>query len=42
VNTTGKQVDGGGGTAFTDPPYGVSMDAANDVPGIVQSCTGPR
>jgi len=42
VSTTGKQVDGGGGTAFTDPPYAASMDTANDVPGIVQSCAGPR
>jgi pectate lyase len=40
--TSGTQATGGGGPAFTSPPYSASMDAASAVPGIVQSCAGPR
>jgi len=41
-STSGSQSTGGGGAAFTNPPYSAAMDAASNVPSVVQSCVGPR
>ncbi|WFE21234.1 cellulose binding domain-containing protein [Solwaraspora sp. WMMD937] len=44
-NTSGRRdtgAQGSGVTPFTNPPYSYSLDAANDVPGIVTACAGPR
>jgi pectate lyase len=41
-NTSGLQIRGGGGTPFTSAPYTVTLDAAADVPALVQACVGPR
>jgi hypothetical protein len=30
------------GQAFTDPPYDYKLDAAADVPALVQRCAGPQ
>ena len=40
--TSGSQSTGGGGTAFTTPPYGYTMDAASGVQSAVQSGAGPH
>ncbi|WBB47202.1 cellulose binding domain-containing protein [Verrucosispora sp. WMMA2044] len=37
---TGAQ--GSGVTPFTNPPYSYALDNANDVPGIVSNCAGPK
>lgn len=41
-STTGTKATGGDGPAFTSPPYSATMDAASDVPAVVQRCAGPR
>jgi len=41
-NTTGTQVTGGGGPAFTDPPYEYTLDAADAVPALVEAGAGPK
>ena len=41
-NTTGTQVTGGGGPAFTDPPYEYTLDDADAVPALVQAGAGPK
>jgi pectate lyase len=41
-NTSGTQVTGGGGPAFTDPPYDYTLDDAAAVPALVQSGAGPK
>jgi pectate lyase len=40
--TTGTQVTGGGGPAFTDPPYDYTLDDAAAVPDLVRSGAGPK
>jgi pectate lyase len=40
--TTGTKATGGGGPAFTNPPYAYTLDAASAVPGIVQAQAGPQ
>jgi pectate lyase len=40
--TTGTQVTGGGGPAFTDPPYEYQLDDAEAVPELVQREAGPK
>ena len=40
--TTGTQVTGGGGPAFTDPPYDYTLDDAAAVPDLVQKGAGPK
>jgi pectate lyase len=40
--TSGDNVSGGGGTAFTSPPYAASIDDASAVPALVQACAGPQ
>jgi len=32
----------GAGTPFDDPPYDYALNAASDVPSLVQACAGPR
>lgn len=41
-DTTGADGTSGGGTPFVDPPYDYALDAAEDVPDLVQECAGPR
>jgi pectate lyase len=41
-NTSGDQETGGGGPAFTTPPYNYTLDAAAAVPQLVQSGAGPK
>jgi len=41
-NTTGTRATGGGGTAFTTPPYAYTLDAASSVQAAVQSGAGPK
>jgi pectate lyase len=41
-NTTNDQSTGGGGPAFTDPPYEYTLDAADGVPAAVTSGAGPQ
>jgi pectate lyase len=41
-NTTGNVSTGGGGTPLTSVPYAHTVEPANDVPTLVQSCAGPR
>jgi pectate lyase len=40
--TSGSQSTGGGGTAFTKPPYTYTLDAASSVQSEVQSGAGPH
>lgn len=42
AETTGVQLTGGGGPTFTNAPYEASIEAASDVPSVVQACAGPR
>ena len=42
TSCTGTQATGGGGTAFTTPPYTVTLDAASSVSAAVQSGAGPK
>ena len=42
IGTSGTQVTGGGGPAFTDPPYDYTLDAADAVPELVQSGAGVK
>jgi pectate lyase len=42
TNTTGTRATGGGGTAFTTPPYAYTLDAASSVQAAVQSGAGPQ
>lgn len=41
-NTTGAQLTGGGGTAWSAAPYAPKLDAPADVPAPVKRCAGPR
>jgi pectate lyase len=41
-NTSGDQETGGGGPAFTTPPYRYTLDAAAAVPDLVQQGAGPK
>jgi pectate lyase len=41
-NTTGTQITGGGGPAFTNPPYPYTLDLAEAVPDLVQAGAGPK
>jgi pectate lyase len=41
-NTSGDQETGGGGPAFTNPPYNYTLDAAAAVPNLVQQGAGPK
>jgi pectate lyase len=40
--TSGTQVTGGGGPAFTDPPYAYTLDDAAAVPELVRGGAGPK
>jgi pectate lyase len=40
--TSGSESTGGGGTAFTKPPYTYTLDAASSVQSAVQSGAGPH
>jgi pectate lyase len=40
--TSGTESTGGGGTAFTKPPYTYTMDAASSVQSAVQASAGPQ
>jgi pectate lyase len=40
--TSGTQATGGGGPAFTDPPYDYTLDDAAAVPDLVQRGAGPK
>ncbi|HEY3498307.1 MAG TPA: hypothetical protein VGK73_26615 [Polyangiaceae bacterium] len=40
--TTGDQLDGGGGPAFTSAPYAPTIEPADGIPNVVQACAGPR
>ncbi|HTV17542.1 MAG TPA: hypothetical protein VMG12_02695 [Polyangiaceae bacterium] len=40
--TTSDMAVGGGGTAFTDPPYEYTLDAAAGVPAAVEAGAGPQ
>ncbi len=42
TNCTGTEATGGGGTAFTTPPYTATLDAASGVSAAVQSGAGPK
>ena len=42
TNTSGTSTTGGGGAAFTAPPYTYTMDAASGVQAAVQSGAGPK
>jgi len=42
TGTSGSRSTGGGGTAFTSPPYSYTMDAASAVQAEVQSGAGPH
>ena len=42
TNCTGTEATGGGGTAFTNPPYTATLDAASSVSAAVQSGAGPK
>lgn len=41
-NTTSDQAVGGGGTAFTDPPYAYTLDNVDDIAEQVRAEVGPR
>jgi pectate lyase len=42
INVTGDRDNGGGGTAFTTPPYPYHADDVAVVPELVRRCSGPR
>jgi len=42
TNTTGTRATGGGGTAFTTPPYAYTLDATSGLQAAVQSGAGPQ
>ena len=41
-NVSGDQETGGGGPAFTNPPYNYTLDNANQVPNLVMAGAGPK
>ena len=42
TNTTGTKATGGGGTAFTMPPYTYTLDDASTVQAAVMAGAGPQ
>jgi pectate lyase len=42
LETTSDRATGGGGVAFTDPPYDYTVDDANGIPAAVASGAGPQ
>ncbi len=40
--TSGKQETNGGGTAFSNAPYGATVESAAGIPALVTACAGPR